>query len=81
LTLVGYSILPVQERTLRIVAPCPDVRFEEIGQVKTVRRSNKLKVLPIECRRRIAEPYAPKAPHPPRRPNPPWAEPRCGCRF
>ena len=29
----------------------------------------------------IAEPYSPKAPHPESRPSPPWAEPRCGCRF
>jgi uncharacterized OsmC-like protein len=37
LTLAGYSIIPVYERILRILAPCPDLRFEEIGQVRTVR--------------------------------------------
>src|SRR5579862_1078282 len=48
LAFAGHVIVPVDECTLWIVAPSPDMQFEEIGQIKTVWRGDELKVLAIE---------------------------------
>jgi hypothetical protein len=53
LTFAGHIVVPVDERTLGVVAPRPDVQLEEIGQIKTIRRRDELKILAIECGRRI----------------------------
>ena len=49
----GHVIVPVHERTLRVVAPGPDVQFEKRIQVETVGGSNELKVLSFKYRRSI----------------------------
>src|SRR5215469_942908 len=48
-----YLVVPVNERALRIVAPRPDMQFEEWREVESVRGTDKLKVLPVERRRSV----------------------------
>ena len=53
LTFASYLIVPVNKCTLGVVTPRPDVQFEEIRQVETVRRRNELEVLAFKGRRRV----------------------------
>src|SRR3954471_14251511 len=48
LQFAGHRVIPIHERSLRIVAPCPDMQFEERIQVEPVRRSDELKILSVE---------------------------------
>src|SRR3569833_617650 len=44
-------VVPVDARSVRIVAPCPDMQFKEVRKLETIGCSDELEVLTIECRR------------------------------
>jgi hypothetical protein len=60
LTFASHLIVPVPKRP-GVVARSPDVQLEKIGQVKTVRRGDKLEVLAVECRQSIVVVLQPRS--------------------
>jgi hypothetical protein len=48
LVFAGDSIVPIDERALRVVSPSPDVQLEECGQVEPVRAADELERLAFE---------------------------------
>ena len=48
LAVAADLVIPIHERALRIVAPCPDVQFEKRGKVVAVRTGDKKKGLAFE---------------------------------
>ena len=53
LRLAAHVIVPVDVRSLRVVAPGPDMQLEERIDVEAVRRSHIVEDLPLEDRRRV----------------------------
>src|SRR5689334_20620585 len=53
ITFAAHVGIPVNERTVGVVPPCPDVQFEVCRQTVSVRAANELERLPLEYRRTV----------------------------